>query len=395
MSGFWSRLAWKAILSIVDTLAILPTPLGGRNDDDGPNLAIEAVRILEERLPSRWTVETQPSTNPNEDWDLIVKTESGNGQSSLLMEMRQNFVPRDVGELTGGFVRRLRGRTSHVPILLVAPYISARARDLLIENDINYLDLTGNVRITLEHPGLFVLTEGAQSDPAPVARGSRGLRGAKVGAVVRTLIDSRPPYTGAQIAKASSVNEGYVSRILDTLIDEGLITRPRSGPVLDADWAALLRHRAAAPKPCRKTGTFRFVARNGTQQLLASVANVDSEEQPVITGSFAAVRLAPVAAPTQLVLYTMNPRLLASRLPLMEVESGADTVLIRPENNVVMSRPWNEDGLRYAAPSQVAIDCLSGSGRMPAEGEAVIDWMVANEERWRMPNIAALIEAKA
>lgn len=337
----------------------------------------------------------QPSSSPNEDWDLRIKTETDNTQSSLLMETRQNFVPRNVAELTGGFVRRLRGRSWNIPILLVAPYISARARELLLENDINYLDLTGNVHITLERPGLFVVTEGAQSNPAPMTRGSRGLRGAKVGAVVRALIDSRPPYTGAQIAKAASVNEGYVSRILDTLIDEGLITRPRSGPVLDAEWAALLRHRAAALTLFRNTGTIRCVARNGTKQLLADVANLGPEEQPVVTGSFAAVRLAPVAAPTQLVLYTMNPRLLASHLPLLEVESGADTVLIRPENNVAMHRTDNEDGLRYAAPSQVAIDCLSGSGRMPAEGEAVIEWMTANEKRWRLPNIAALIEATA
>lgn len=375
--------------------ATLAAPLDEPGNDGTPNLAREAVRILERRLPPRWTVALQPSTNPSEDWDLIVKTEMGNGQNTLLMETRQNFAPRDVAELTGGFVRRLRGRTSQVPILLVAPYISARGRELLTENDINYLDLTGNVRITLEYPGLFVLTEGAQVDPAPVTRGSRGLRGAKVGAVVRTLIDCRPPYTGTQIAKASSVNEGYVSRILDTLIDEGLITRSRSGPVLDADWAALLRQRASALKLFRNTGTFRFVARNGAQQLLDAVGHLDPDVQPVITGSFAAVRLAPVAAPTQLVLYTRNPRLLASRLPMLEVESGADTVLIRPENNVAIRGFAVEDGLRYAAPSQVAIDCLSGSGRMPAEGEAVIEWMLANEERWRLPSISALIATDA
>ena len=67
------------------------------------------------------------------------------------------------------------------------------------------------------------------------------------------------------------------------------------------------------------------MARNGPQQLLDAVGHLDPDVQPVITGSFAAVRLAPVAAPTQLVLYTLNPRLLASRLPLLEVESGADT----------------------------------------------------------------------
>jgi len=79
--------------------------------------------------------------------------------------------------------------------------------------------------------------------------------------------------------------------------------------------------------------------------------------------------------------------------PLLEVDSGADTVLIRPENNAAMRRAEIEDGLRYAAPSQVAIDCLSGSGRRPAEGEAVIEWMAAHEDLWRLPNITALIDA--
>jgi len=69
--------------------------------------------------------------------------------------------------------------------------------------------------------------------------------------------------------------------------------------------------------------------------------------------------------------------------------------LIRPENNVAIRGFAVEDGLRYAAPSQVAIDCLSGSGRMPAEGEAVIEWMLANEERWRLPSISALIATDA
>jgi hypothetical protein len=362
-----------------------------REDCDEASLTEAAVSILERRLPARWAVQAQPShPSSGEGWDIVVRTENGNSQSNLLVEAKRSFAPRDVTELTGGLFVRLRGRTGPVPILLVAPYISPRARELLVENDINYLDLTGNVRIVLDYPGLFIVTEGAQVDPAPVARGARGLRGAKVGAVVRALIDARPPYTGAQLARAARVNEGYVSRILDSLLDEGLITRPRSGPVVDADWQALLRQRAAALTLFRKVGTFRYVARNGAQQLLDAIANLEPEERPVITGSFAAVRLAPIAPPAQLVLYTMNRSELAGRLPLVEVETGADTVLIRPDNNVATSRPDDDGRLLYAAPSQVAIDCLSGSGRMPAEGEALIEWMAANENVWRRPSLAAL-----
>ena len=41
------------------------------------------------------------------------------------------------------------------------------------------------------------------------------------------------------------------------------------------------------------------------------------------------------------------------------------------------------EGVWYATPSQVAVDLLTSPGRSPQEGEALITWMEANEERWR------------
>ena len=41
------------------------------------------------------------------------------------------------------------------------------------------------------------------------------------------------------------------------------------------------------------------------------------------------------------------------------------------------------EGYPVAAPAQVASDLLNGPGREPAEGEYLIEWMKANEERWR------------
>src|SRR5690349_5219718 len=90
--------------------------------DDAARLAKTAVRLLQDRLPQRWTVELQPSVDPGDGWDLLVKTAQANAQNTLLMETRQRFAPRDVAELTSGIVRRLRDRTTHLPLLLVAPY---------------------------------------------------------------------------------------------------------------------------------------------------------------------------------------------------------------------------------------------------------------------------------
>ena len=102
-----------------------------------------------------------------------------------------------------------------------------------------------------------------------------------------------------------------------------------------------------------------------------------------ITGSFAAVRLAPVAGPALLALYADSPADLASSLDLIPTDDGANVVLLTPFDPVVWERTTTDEEMVYVAPSQAAVDCLTGNGRMPAEGEALLQWMTEHENRWR------------
>ncbi len=351
-----------------------------------------AVEILTGRLPSTWAVEKQPSAGDPEAADLIFKSPNASFQTLVFVEVKTDVSPRDVEALIGGPWRRWRRQMGNQPILLVAPYIGPRVRELLSEESVSYLDLTGNTRISLDHPGVFIETEGARQDPRSNKPRST-VRGAKAGAVVRVLVDAVPPYTGADIAKAANVNEGYLSRIFDTLVDEGLIDRGRTG-VTRVDWPAMLQRRARALDLFRPVGTYRYVARQGTSALVERLRSRPStgRRPPTVTGSFAAARIAPVAAPALLVVYAMDPRALADELELLPTDAGADTVLIRPENEVAFARAARDGGMAWAAPSQVAIDCLAGSGRMPSEGEALIGWMRENESEWRYPSIQALLD---
>jgi hypothetical protein len=358
-----------------------------------PELLDAAVEALTRRLPSSWVLEKQPAAEDPEAADLLIKSPGSGSQALILVEVKSSVSPRDVEALMGGPWRRWRRRMGNQPILFVAPYIGPRVRELLAQENVSYLDLTGNTRINLDYPGIFIETQGASRDPRS-AKPRSGIRGAKAGAVVRVLVDAEPPYTGTEIARAANINEGYLSRILDSLTADGLIDRESFGPVTRVDWPTMLRRRAQALDLFRPTGTFRYVARQGTAALLDRLRDrAASDRLPTITGSFAASRLAPVAAPALLVVYTMIPRELASELELLSAEAGADTVLIRPDNEVAFARAAPNGGLAWAAPSQVAIDCLAGSGRMPSEGEALIGWMEADESRWRYPSIGALLKA--
>ncbi|MCG2807376.1 MAG: hypothetical protein L6413_03805, partial [Coriobacteriia bacterium] len=59
-------------------------------------------------------------------------------------------------------------------------------------------------------------------------------------------------------------------------------------------------------------------------------------------------------------------------------------LLVEPFDAVVFERTVLDEGLRYVAPSQIAADLLTSSGRGPEEAEALIEWMISHEEVWRV-----------
>lgn len=72
-------------------------------------------------------------------------------------------------------------------------------------------------------------------------------------------------------------------------------------------------------------------------------------------------------------------------LDLLPADVGSNVALLRPYDQVVWDRTSIEDGICFATSTQVAVDCLTGNGRMPAEGEALLSWLIKNESTWRLP----------
>jgi hypothetical protein len=309
---------------------------------------------------------------------------ASNGTSTTVaVEARRSFSPRDAELLFSGVARSLRALASHIPVLVVAPWLSPRTQELLAAENINYLDLAGNARLQLDNPALYLKFVGAQRNPAPAARGQARLRGPKAGRLVRLLADVRPPYGVRDIAAAANLSPGYVSRLLEALDREALIDRDPRGPVQSVDLAALLRRWAESYDVFKANNATAFLAPAGPAAVLERLTNAQGVRRVAITGSFAAVRLAPVAAPAFLTLYCDDATALADELRLLPADTGANVALLRPYDPVVWTRTERDDGLLYAAVSQVAVDCLTGNGRMPAEGEALLGWMSENEARWR------------
>lgn len=362
---------------------------------EATNLLDAAVAWLQEQLPPTWTVARSNRTvaggnlaTPQPLVDGAIDIQGAQGTLvTMAVEVKRSFQPRDVEQILPGISRVLRTLAGNVPLLVVAPWLSARTRELLAAEGINYVDLTGNARIALEYPALYIKTVGADRDPSPSERPAARVRGPKAGRLVRLLVDVSPPYGVREIAGATKLNPGYLSRLLDTLDSEALIERSR-GRVTSVDISALVQRWAQSYDVFKTNATTTFLSPAGAgtaQKQLPALAN---EHRAVVTGSFAAVRHAPVAAPAMLVLYCDDVAGTAKTLQLLPADTGANVALLRPFDEVVWERTTVADGVTYVAPSQAAIDCLTGNGRMPAEGEALLAWMLENETEWREPSLS-------
>jgi len=339
----------------------------------------EGLRELRGRLPPGWSA-SEPTLEPGPSSAAaatIEITAPDGCTGSIALQARARLDPKGVRPLVDATdAARLRG-----PLVVVARYLSDGTRARLRQGAVGYLDLTGNARIVVPAPGLYIETQGASQDPDREERPARSLRGPKAGRIVRALIDRKQPPGVRELALSTKINAGYVSRVLAFLDSEALIARVGRGRIQSVDWPALLR-RWAQQAPLESRGETRtFLEPRGLSALVARLGK--SDERYVVTGGLAAAALAPAAPSRLAVVWMHEAAVAATKLGLRPTETGANVLLMEPRDESVFAGAIQRDDVWYAAPSQIAVDLLTSPGRGPAEGEELISWMQANEEKWR------------
>lgn len=363
-------------------------------EQDEQALLAQAGQRLSALLPEQFELLDAPihsdvPLNPSDAlWEL---REQNSGFGLILVEGRLSVAPRDVvrlrERLSGSVMRMMRNPV----VLVVAPWLSRRTRDLLERYGFSYIDMTGNIRFRLDRPAVYIHLHGADRDPNPQRpRSPAGLQGPKARRLVRLLVDVAPPYRLTDLARAADLTQGYVSKLLDSLDDQALVERDRRGLVHGVDWPGLLQATAARYDLFRNNAASTYIAPRGSAALYQRLAGEGDRPEVVVTGSFAAADIAQVAAPTQLVLYASEPGLLRQFGRLLPTDRQADVVVLRPEDPGQLAWGRTVDGLHHVGLSQLVLDLLGGNGRLPAEGQAVMDWMREKEKRWRRPSLERL-----
>lgn len=328
-----------------------------------------ALRLVAKRLPPAWRLETRPKAS-------TVSLRAPDGTTARLTVLRRRKLePKDVQTLRTSSQQGLKGT------LVAADFLSPRTRQLLREAGASYADASGNMRVELDRPGIFIEAEGAQKNPQREPRPLASLKGPAAARVVRTLCDVRPPYGVRRLAAIAGTAPATASRVINLLEKEALIERGPLDEIREVDWAGLLQRWVQDYQFLSSNDVATFLDPRGLPSFLAKLRS--PKTRAVVTGSLAAVRRAPAASPRLAAIYVDDPRSAAQALALRPADSGGNVMLVRPLDPVAFARTWVEGGVTYAALSQVAADLLTSPGRGPSEGEELIAWMKKNTDAWR------------
>jgi hypothetical protein len=342
------------------------------------------VALLIERLPRGWSAQLLPPTSDLRP-DAVIDIVAPDGRSAtLIVEAKRVVEGRDIDSIREQLARYAQEWPNALG-LLVARYLSPPVRARLADEDVSYVDATGNVRVELPTPGLFLSDRGADRDPWRGPGRPRGtLKGEPAAKITRVLADFGESWTVRELVDVARVSTGATYRVVEYLEREGLAIRTPDARIGVPDWVRLLRRWSDDYGFVRSSQVTRWIAPRGLPDLLRRVAEGGEPGRYAVTGTIAAAEWAAYAPARLAMIYVDDSGKAADVWGVRPTDAGANVILAEPEFSVVFERRLtNKEGVVIAAPTQVVVDLMTGPGRSPNEAEELLDWMRRNERSWR------------
>lgn len=263
--------------------------------------------------------------------DFVAQVEHSGLNFQLIIEaVAQNSLP--VFKIK---VARLKaaagGHNDSVPVL-AARYLSPQRRSMCQDEGICFIDLSGNVFIKFKS---FYVEKIGFPNKFPEERKGRGPFSDKASLILRSILKGGEHLWGVrELAQATHLNPGYISRMARELEDRNYITRVNSKlklrdpeGILD-DWVRNYNFKK------NKKFSYFFLAASSVDVLekLRSLKIPDSIDYALSVQAGGNL-VAPYAAFQEVHIYVGNEKALAyfeKRLNLRSAEQGANLVLMFP-----------------------------------------------------------------
>lgn len=177
------------------------------------NPALHLKEVLEQQVPEVKVEELLPG---NREVDALVKIDN----QIVILETKKEITPVNLGKILEQAAEHLDGEN----LMLIGEYITPRAKELLKEKAINYLDAAGNIYLKLE--GLLIYVEGKANPSVAPRYKSRAFSKAGGAVVFQFLIDPKLVNQPQRlIAEYAGVSLGTIPKVFEGLQKEGYLIK--------------------------------------------------------------------------------------------------------------------------------------------------------------------------
>jgi hypothetical protein len=321
---------------------------------------------------------------PDEDdshIDFIADLQVSGAPKRLLIECKSTGEPRFVRDAVLRLDRQRQDDPKAYPVFM-APYISPEAAALCAEENIGYIDFSGNCHFSTSP--LFIHKEGHPNRYLE-QRPLRSLYSPKSERILRTLLalhDPKKSWTLERLAKESDVSLGLVAKVCKLLADKEWV-KP------DYGWSHL-----AKPMELLKDWAQNYSFDRNTERFFYSMDDISELERKLgvmakiapknaaLASFSAASLLAPMVRYQRAYAYVMPQAMpgVISTLKLKEVTSGHNLVLLEPYDEGVLDHrgPIKE----VTTPVQTYLDLVSSKSRGEEAAEFLLNQVI--KKAWKL-----------
>jgi hypothetical protein len=310
--------------------------------------------------------------------DFLVRLTLPRGeQQDLVVEVKSNGQPRLAREAAN---QLLRYRDSYPGAygVLIAPYISPKAAEICIQEDIGYVDLSGNCRLCF---GQVYIEQEGKPNAFANKRDLRSLYSPKAERVLRVLLNHpKRLWKTVELAEEAQVSLGQVSNVKKLLVDREWIQTQPSGFIL-GEPEGLLKEWAVNDS-FRRNLARGLYSLKGVHEIEAHLGEVCKQRGIIcaLTSFSGAARLAPAVRYQTVVAYVEETgQDVAPLLGLKEVTSGANVSLLYPYDRGVLYEAREVEGVQIVSPIQIYLDLCHFPGRGEEAARVLLEQVIRQQ----------------
>lgn len=309
--------------------------------------------------------------------DLVVEQ----GRLRLVVECKGAGGAAVVGQAIdqiGRYAEAL-GRGT-IPVVTV-PFMGEVGKTLCAEAGISWFDLSGNANIV--GPGLRIIIEGKANRFTRRGRPSTAFAPRSARIARRLLLDPKRSFRQHELAGLTGLDDGFTSRIVHRLEEDGLLDRAEDGAVRVRDPDLLLDAWAEAYRFDKHTMVRGHVTTRSSEELLARLPRALAKGRIgcAATGLAAAWLYTRFAGFRLVTLFVEKrpPDALLRQAGFREEPKGANVWLVVPNDAGVFDGVEAKDGIACVPPVQAYVDLL----RHPERAREAAAELRTRLLRWR------------